>query len=124
LLIPVSRWIGRDQHITVFFFFRIVYSLIKLFVHTKGDGDHQVKLGKFVFRGFFGLASLQRADVRTDGASGRSSLQSVSRATPNVISIEKEGEGAADAQPVSGGGGDTETKQQKARREMQHPIYF
>jgi hypothetical protein len=51
-------------------------------------------------------------------------LQSVSRATPNVISIEKEGEGAADAQPVPGGGGDTEAKQQKARREMQHPIYF
>jgi hypothetical protein len=57
LLIPVSGWIGGEQHITVFLF-RIVYSLIKLFVHTKGDGDHQVKLGKFVFRGFFGLASL------------------------------------------------------------------
>jgi hypothetical protein len=32
--------------------------------------------------------------------------------------------GASDAQPGPEGGGDTETRQQKARREMQHPIYF
>jgi hypothetical protein len=30
----------------------------------------------------------------------------------------------SDAQPTSGGGGDTEARQQKARREMQHPIYI
>jgi hypothetical protein len=39
----------------------------------------------------------------------------------------KEGEGAADAQPASGGGGYTEAKvrqQKKEKIEMQHPIYF
>jgi hypothetical protein len=35
-----------------------------------------------------------------------------------------EGEEVADAQPTPGGGGDTEARQQKARREMQHSIYF
>jgi hypothetical protein len=42
----------------------------------------------------------------------------------NITSIGKEGEGAADAQPTPGGGGNTEVRQQKARREMQHSIYF
>ena len=40
-----------------------------------------------------------------------------------VTSIKKEGEGATDAQP-SLGGGDTKARQQKARRKMQHLIYF
>jgi hypothetical protein len=35
-------------------------------------------------------------------------------ATRNVTSIEKEGDGAADAQPASGGGGDTKERQQKS----------
>jgi hypothetical protein len=35
-------------------------------------------------------------------------------ATRNVTSIEKEGEGAADAQPAPGGGGDTKVRQQKS----------
>jgi hypothetical protein len=39
----------------------------------------------------------------------------------NITSIGKEGEGA---QPTPGGGGNTEVRQQKARREMQHSIYF
>jgi hypothetical protein len=40
--------------------------------------------------------------------------------------IEKSERGAADAQPVSGGGGggDIEARQHKARRQMQDPIYF
>jgi hypothetical protein len=41
----------------------------------------------------------------------------------HVTSIEKRG-GATDTQPVLGGGGDIEARQQKARAEMQHPIYF
>jgi hypothetical protein len=45
------------------------------------------------------------------------------RAIPNVTSFEKEGEEATDAQPALGGG-DTEARQQKARKEMQYPIYF
>jgi hypothetical protein len=48
----------------------------------------------------------------------------------NVIGIEKRREAApscasgSDAQPVPGGEGDTDARQQKARREMQHSIYF
>jgi hypothetical protein len=38
--------------------------------------------------------------------------------------IEKSERGVADAQPVPGGGGDTEARQHKARRKMQHSIYF
>jgi hypothetical protein len=36
----------------------------------------------------------------------------------------EEGEGAVDAHRASGGGGDTEARHQKARKELQHPIYF
>jgi hypothetical protein len=42
----------------------------------------------------------------------------------NVISIKKRGRGTVDAQPAPGEGGDTEARQQKARSEMQNPIYF
>jgi hypothetical protein len=41
------------------------------------------------------------------------------RTALKATSIEKEGEGAADDQPASGGGGETEARQRKARREMQ-----
>jgi hypothetical protein len=43
-------------------------------------------------------------------------------AAPSVTSIRKKGAGTADAQQMLGGGGDTKVRQQKARREMQHPI--
>jgi hypothetical protein len=46
-----------------------------------------------------------------------------SRAAPNVTSIEKEGEEVTYAQPVLRVG-DTKARQQKARRKMQHLIYF
>jgi hypothetical protein len=41
-----------------------------------------------------------------------------------MSSISRIEGGVTDAQPGPRGGGDTEARQQKARREMQHPIYF
>jgi hypothetical protein len=45
------------------------------------------------------------------------------RAASNVISIEKRGRRRRMSSTL-GRGGDTEARQQKARREMQHAIYF
>jgi hypothetical protein len=72
---------------------------------------------------FFGLAS-----ARTFGRMGRPDTRTCepflapmqAHTALNITSIGKEGEGAADAQPTPGGGGNTEVRQQKARREMQH----
>jgi hypothetical protein len=73
---------------------------------------------------FFGLAS-----ARTFGRMGRPDTRAYepflvpmrAHTALNITSIGKEGEGA---QPTPGGGGNTEVRQQKARREMQHSIYF
>jgi hypothetical protein len=44
------------------------------------------------------------------------------RVAPNITSIEKRDRGRR--MPSLVPGGDTEARQQKARRKMQHPIYF
>jgi hypothetical protein len=73
---------------------------------------------------YAGLLAPERPDAQTYSCFPHGFARPCeARATPNVTSFEKEGEEAADAQPTLGGG-DTEARQQKVRKEMQYPIYF